>query len=219
MASSGTSQEKNQDPHIELIKVFEPLLRESLIASHVTTQLCSVIKPEGMNQVRKEEKVSVGDGVSKLLELLIKSGEPGWFEAFIEALKDNDYDLLADYLLCKREMKDGHLFKELLAIFCKRIVDEVDPTDVMYFLLERDTISREDLQEIKEIYDREGRKDATLALLFRLPMHRNYWFADFIAALNKVGTETYKQLAKDIEPAVSKGIAFDSHLHPEYLEC
>jgi hypothetical protein len=42
---------------------------------------------EGIEKVRRSEEDLPADGVSKLIELLMASKEPGWFEAFIEALK------------------------------------------------------------------------------------------------------------------------------------
>ena len=63
-------------------------------------------------------------------------------------------------------------------------------------------ISKKDFEEIST----KNRRSGMFLLLMRLPLHTNYWFPDFIAALNNGDTKAYKILASDIEPAIAKGI-------------
>lgn len=52
----------------------------------------------------------------------------------------SDYKIIADQMRGEKEIKNTEVFKELLGMFCKNIIDTVDPDNITPFLLQRETI-------------------------------------------------------------------------------
>ncbi|KAI0210198.1 hypothetical protein LSAT2_005071 [Lamellibrachia satsuma] len=155
------------------------------------------------SEIQTRERTSIREAAGLLVDQLLECSEPGWFQAFIDALKQSGYDALVRQLEGEEPtevIKADKLYRALLSVFAPALY-KIKPSELIPYLVSTECLSDVDEEEIRLRERNEGATIAADLLLERIHRRNEYYFLHFMEALRQNG---YQRVVDEIEPAFSK---------------
>ncbi|XP_045192318.2 uncharacterized protein LOC123548821 [Mercenaria mercenaria] len=159
--------------------------------------------PHVINQVNAKEikrlyDISTERANHRLLDLLIRSDEPGKWTSFQHALEHSHYPYLVA-LLKTTNTTSYNQQRQIIEIFAPFLERSLNPLDVLDKLYQRDIIDEPDKELVHAEQTNRGPIAAAMILLDIIQTHLapEMWYKGFLEALYENG---YEHLVQEIDP-------------------
>ncbi|XP_069140707.1 ATP-dependent RNA helicase DHX58-like [Argopecten irradians] len=199
MASAGKSNEEQIEERVNLYKahIVECVCAtELLISLHIIDKA----KKQEIRQIKQQR----GDMEStiKLLDFIKETQEPGKWTAFVESLKAADYEYLADALRRGERIasEDVAHHKHIIDTFGPKIVNKLNPSNLVGSLVCYKVINKQDKEEIEAERICRGDIAASIVLLERIPKRVRDWYKLFLQSVHEAEEGKQDLLINKIDP-------------------
>ncbi|XP_078659837.1 antiviral innate immune response receptor RIG-I-like isoform X1 [Branchiostoma floridae x Branchiostoma belcheri] len=178
-----------------LLEAFAPLVKETVIPSTIIVHLMGFFN-KGLAFVRAliadEQNKGPNEAMQALLIKLQTCEQPGWFQAFLNALANSGYGHIKNIIEGRETIQDMTGFKRLLQLWAPQLQVVV----AMEMLPHLPCLSDQDKEQIMADNRNHGNSRALLTLLDRVTRCEPGWYTQFLQGLR---TNGYRGLADELE--------------------
>uniref|UniRef100_A0A6I8RVZ4 RNA helicase n=1 Tax=Xenopus tropicalis TaxID=8364 RepID=A0A6I8RVZ4_XENTR len=176
---------------IYLIECFRARLVRYIQAVPVLDHLTWLGRDIREQVVSKAQNQGEQDAARLLLDRIVRGPrEPGWFEAFVRALKDSHCTQAAAYLSEGRPTPSleatWDYYEQLLIVLYPELIAKIDPKETAPLCRREEICSDEDVNVISNVTDQHGNQQGSRELLNRI-IKKQDWFSKFLTVLRTMG--------------------------------
>ncbi|XP_041663660.1 interferon-induced helicase C domain-containing protein 1 [Cheilinus undulatus] len=186
---SGVVMASDQDDaNVYLIRLLTPRLRELIVVHRVLDRidfLPNVDRERIKQKARTEGNVLAADLL--IGAITKKPHSPGWFRAFVDALKNSGFNHAADCIQgkCKPEEEaESDYCVKLIQILSPSLV-EMNTKEVCLGCFSKELLSQEDKELIEAKIQTEGPQSGARELLSAIVRGHTQWFSTFLDVLRE----------------------------------
>ncbi|VDI05286.1 Hypothetical predicted protein, partial [Mytilus galloprovincialis] len=172
---------------------------KNVIPSGLLPNLGVIFSNDEKRYIRSLERMESSQrAMVRLLEILDHYDNKGKWQIFKEALIENDYQWLVDFIEGDWvNYEDTHTWELLINVFQNTLSANIKPHEILPYLKEKSVISDKDLAEVEQMCKLYGENVAVFQLLTYLPKCKhNAWYPEFINILYENG---YSYVVKEID--------------------
>ncbi|VDI28321.1 ATP-dependent RNA helicase DDX58, partial [Mytilus galloprovincialis] len=173
---------------------------KNVIPSGLLTNLGSVFSMDEKRSIRSLERMeSPQSAMEKLLDMLDKKDHEGKWQIFKQALIEDDYEWVNDFIEGDFvSYEDAPTWELLINLFEKTLSETIRPREILPHLREKSLISDKDSQEVDNMSRLYGENEAVFRLLTYLPKRKpKDWYPEFMQILYETGSA---HVVKEIDP-------------------
>uniref|UniRef100_A0A7N8YHN4 RNA helicase n=1 Tax=Mastacembelus armatus TaxID=205130 RepID=A0A7N8YHN4_9TELE len=181
-----------------LIEYFTPRLREYIAVERVLDHI-HFIEAEQKEQIAQKLRAEGNNLAADLLisAVIKKPHTPGWFRAFVDALRHSGCEYAADYIQVKLPEPEVEAEND----YCVRLVEILSPSlvdintnDVCLLCFSEGLLTQNDSEIITAETNNRGNMNGARELLKRIVRGRPGWFSQFVEILRKTEHQFLYQL-------------------------
>ncbi|XP_078592909.1 uncharacterized protein LOC144871396 isoform X2 [Branchiostoma floridae x Branchiostoma japonicum] len=185
-----------------LLEAFVPLLKETVIPSTIIAHLMALLPQDEVNKILADER-SGGPAVAmqRLLAVLQKCRQPGWFQALLDALENSRYEHIRDIIKGRQTGCDMTFFRRLLAV-CAPNLQRIVAVDMLPHLC---CLTDDDKALVQNEARNHGNSRAVVTLLDRVTRREPGWFQQFLSGLRHTGFVDIAEQLEDLSSVPEEG--------------
>ncbi|XP_052100649.1 antiviral innate immune response receptor RIG-I-like isoform X3 [Mytilus californianus] len=200
--SGGYSADVDIDDHWRklIMELCHGQIVKNVTPSGLLTNLGSVFSMEEKGSIRSLERMdSPQSAMEKLLEMLDKKDYEGKWQIFKQALIEDDYEWVNDFIEGNFvNYEDAPAWELLINLFERTLSETIRPQEILPYLKEKSIISEKDSQEVDNMSRMYGENEAVFRLLTYLPKRKpKDWYPEFMQILYENGSA---HVVKEIDP-------------------
>ncbi|CAC5422567.1 DDX58 [Mytilus coruscus] len=200
--SDGYSADVDIDDHWRklIMELCHGQIVKNVIPSGLLTNLGSVFSLDEKRSIRSLERMdSPQSAMEKLLEMLDKKDYEGKWQIFKQALIEDDYEWVNDFIEGDFvSYEDAPAWELLINLFERTLSETIRPQEILPYLREKSIISEKDSQEVDNMSRMYGENEAVFRLLTYLPKRKpKDWYPEFMQILYETGSA---HVVKEIDP-------------------
>ncbi|XP_071167745.1 ATP-dependent RNA helicase DHX58-like [Mytilus edulis] len=200
--SDACSAEVDIDDHWRklIMELCRGQIVKNVIPSGLLTNLGSVFSMDEKRSIRSLERMeSPQSAMEKLLDMLDKKDYEGKWQIFKQALIEDDYEWVNDFIEGDFvSYEDAPTWELLINLFEKTLSETIRPREILPHLREKSLISDKDSQEVDNMSRIYGENEAVFRLLTYLPKRKpKDWYPEFMQILYETGSA---HVVKEIDP-------------------
>ncbi|XP_078588697.1 antiviral innate immune response receptor RIG-I-like [Branchiostoma floridae x Branchiostoma japonicum] len=194
-----------------LLEAFAPLLKETVIPGNIIVHLMGYFD-NGLAFVRtiiaEERNKGPAEAMQTLLVKLQTCEQPGWFQAFLNALENSGYGYIKNIIEGRETIQDMTGFKRLLQLWAPQLQVVV----AMEMLPHLPCLSEQDKEQIEADNRSHGNTRALITLIDRVTRCGPGWYTQFLEGLRRTKHDELATELKDIK--TEEDVVPDSDIHP-----